>query len=126
MVNWKRIYTKLFLEQLGLPTTDDSIKQYTYEWWYNIRNRGNVGLRLTDNGLSVIKKLDIKTYELPYPKDIPITPQILVFLDKLIDCPYFLTKKSIVLTNERKTVEIALFANNLQRYGIVKAMSLKA
>lgn len=119
----KIVYTKLFLKELGKSYNDLSVKEYLPIWWYNTREKTEGGLRLTDEGYETILRIELQTYDIPYPKDMPITTQIIIFLDKFIDCPYYLTNKSITVTNQRKAVEIGLFSGDLRKYGLTKAMT---
>jgi hypothetical protein len=119
----KTTYTKVFLQQLGKGTDDATVKEYLPLWWQNTRSKENSGLRLTDAGLEMIHDVGVKTYEIPYPKEMPVTTQVIIFLDKFIDCPYYITNKSITVTNEKKAVELALFSGDLRRYGITKTLS---
>lgn len=119
----KIVYTKLFLKELGKSYSESAVDEYFPLWWYNTRKKEEGGLRLTDAGYEIIERIGLTTYDIPYPKDMPITPQILVFLDKFIDCPYYLTKHSITVTNERKAVELGLFSGDLRKYGINKALN---
>jgi hypothetical protein len=121
-MNWKEIYTRVFLNELGKSTDPSTVKQYMHSWWMNIRNKDKCGMRLTDRGLEVVQELDLKTYEIPYPEEMPITAQVIVYLDKFIDCPYYLTKKSILVLNERKAIELTLFSGDVRKYGYIKAM----
>jgi len=91
-------------------------------WWYNTRNKDVGGLRLTDDGMDVITKIELQTYDIPYPRDMPMTTQVIIFLDQFIDCPYYLTNRSITVTNEKKAVELTLFSGDLRKYGLTKAM----
>jgi hypothetical protein len=95
-------------------------------WWKNTRNKGASGLRLTDLGFDVVNQIDLATYDIPYPKDTPLTTQVIIFLDKFIDCPYYITPRSIVVTNEKKAVELTLFSGDLRKYGLTKAMTRSA
>ena len=119
----KVTYTKLFLKELGKSYNDLSVKEHLPIWWYNTRQKDVGGLRLTDDGFDVINKIELQTYDIPYPRDMPMTTQIIIFLDKFIDCPYYLTNRSITVTNERKAVELGLFSGDLRKYGFTKAMS---
>ena len=119
----KVTYTKLFLKELGKSYNDLSVKEHMPLWWYNTRQKDVGGLRLTDDGFDVINKIELQTYDIPYPRDMPMTTQIIIFLDKFIDCPYYLTNRSITVTNERKAVELGLFSGDLRKYGLTKAMS---
>lgn len=119
----KIVYTKLILKELGKSYNDVNIKEHLALWWYNTREKDIGGLRLTEEGMTAIQQAGISTYDIPYPRDMPITTQILIYLDKFIDCPYYLTNRSITVTNERKAVELGLFSGDLRKYGLTKAMS---
>src|SRR5210317_1150361 len=121
-MNWKETYTKLFLKELGKSTNDTSVKEYMPLWWQNTRNKGSGGLRLTDKGYEIVQEINLATYDIPYPKDMPLTTQVIIFLDQFIDCPYYLTNRGITVTNEKKAVELTLFSGDLRKYGIIKAM----
>lgn len=119
----KTVYTKLFLKELGKSYNDVNVKEFMPIWWYNTREKTEGGLRLTDEGFDVVRQIELTTYDIPYPRDMPITTQIIIFLDKFIDCPYYLTDRSITVTNERKAVELGLFSGDLRKYGLTKAMN---
>ena len=122
-MNWKEVYTKIFLKELGKSTNDVAVRQHMPLWWKNTRNKGKGGLRLTDEGFEVLSQIDLATYDVPYPRDMPVTTQVIIYLDQLIDCPYYITSRSIIVTDERKAVELTLFSGDLRKYGLTKAMS---
>ena len=122
-MNWKDTYTKIFLKQLGLATSEPNVKQYMPIWWANLRNKEKGGLRLTEEGYKMLQEIDLVTYDIPYPKDMPLTTQVIIFLDQFIDCPYYLSTRSITVTNEKKAVELTLFSGDLRKYGLTKAMN---
>jgi hypothetical protein len=122
-MNWKEVYTKIFLKELGKATSDSNVKQYMPLWWQNTRAKDSGGLRLTDEGMTVVQQIELATYDVPYPKDMPLTTQVIIFLDQFIDCPYYLTNRSITVLNEKKAVELTLFSGDLRKYGLTKAMS---
>lgn len=122
-MNWKDTYTKIFLKQLGLATSEPNVKQYMPIWWANLRNKEKGGLRLTEEGYKMLQEIDLVTYDIPYPKDMPLTTQVIIFLDQFIDCPYYLSTRSITVTNEKKAVELTLFSGDLRKYGLTKAMT---
>lgn len=119
----KRIYTQLFLKQLSRDTSENSVDEYIPLWWQNTRQKEGGGLRLTDEGFEVIQQIDLKFYDIPFPKDMPLTTQVIIFLDKFIDCPYYLTKTGIFVTSEKKAVELALFSGDIRKYGLNKALA---
>jgi len=122
-MNWKETYTKLFLKQLDKSIDEATVKQYMPLWWKNVRTKANGGLRLTEDGYNILKEIEIETYDIPYPPDMPLTTQVIIFLDQFIDCPYFLTNRSIIVTNEKKAVELTLFSGDIRKYGLIKAMA---
>ena len=119
----KTTYTKIFLKELGKTYNDVAVQQYLPLWWYNTRNKERGGLRLTDQGYETIIEIGLTTYDIPYPREMPLTTQVIIFLDQFIDCPYYLTNRSITVTNEKKAVELTLFSGDLRKYGLTKAMS---
>lgn len=122
-MNWKETYTKIFLKELDKSTNESTIKEYIPLWWKNNRDKGAGGLRLTDTGFEVLLQIDLAIYDIPFAKDMPLTTQVIIFLDQFIDCPYYLTHKSITVTNEKKAVELTLFSGDLRKYGLTKAMN---
>ena len=119
----KTVYTKIVLKQLGKTVNDATVAQYMPVWWQNTRQKDTGGLRLTEDGLDAFIQAEIATYDIPYPMDMPLTTQVIIFLDQFIDCPYYLNHRSIVVTNEKKAVELALFSGDLRKYGLTKAMN---
>jgi hypothetical protein len=122
-MNWKETYTKVFLRELGKSSNDINVKEYLPLWWQNTRTKDAGGLRLTEAGFDVLTEIDLETYDIPYPKEMPMTPQVAIFLDQFIDCPYYLTNRSIAVTDQKKAVELSLFSGDLRKYGLQKAMS---
>lgn len=118
----KVIYTRVFLSQLGKSTNLISVNEHIPLWWSNTRKNRDNGLRLTAEGLSMIQGLDIQIYDIPFPKEMSLTSEVLVYLDEFINCPYYISRNSIVVTSERKAVELTLFSGDIRRYGIIKAM----
>ena len=121
-MSWKETYTKIFLKELGKATSDTNVKQYMPLWWQNTRSKGSGGLRLTEEGYNILKQIELATYDIPYPKDMPLTTQVIIFLDQFIDCPYYLTNRSITVTDEKKALELHLFSGDIRKYGLNKAM----
>ena len=118
----KVTYTKVFLKALGKSTAESVVIEHMPLWWQNTRKKDSGGLRLTEAGYELLQELDIATYDIPYPRDMPLTTQVIIYLDRFIDCPYYLTNRSITVTNEKKAVELALFSGDVRKYGINKAL----
>ena len=114
--------TKVFLRAAGMSVNEVTIAEYFPIWWKNISSNG--GLRLTDEGfMFVTDVVELTTYDVPFPRDFKLTAQIIIFLDKLIDCPYWLGKDHITVTDEKKAVELTLFSGDLRKYGLTKAIT---
>jgi hypothetical protein len=119
----KLAYTKIFIKTNGEALSEENLKLKTRLWWKNNRSNFNHSLRLTDQGLEFVKTvLDLKIYEVPFPADLDLKPQVLLHLDKFIDCPYHLTEDVITVLNERKAIELHLFSGDVRKYGLIKAM----
>ena len=120
----KTAYTRTFLELLKQPIHDESIKTNYYTWWQNVRESYQArSLRLTKPGLEIIEKLDIKTYDIKFPDKIIFTPQTYLWLDEFVDCPYYVDKKKIIVTMEKMALQLMLFAGDITKYGLARAMS---
>ena len=122
----RKTYTKIFLKQAGVAVTEENITASMRVWWQNNRTKKEGGLRLTEKGLDFLRTtLDLAVYEVPFPTGFDLKPQVIIFLDRFIDCPYFLTDRSITVLSERKCFELYLFNGDVQKYGITKAMRSK-
>lgn len=119
----QELYTKFFLKEWGKSTDDANVHLHRHVWWYNTRTKDQGGLRLTDKGLEfLIGILELKDYEIPFADNIELNPQLIIFLDKFLDCPYFLGHQSLTVFSEKKSFELMLFADDIRRYGLIKAL----
>ena len=120
----KTAYTRTFMALLEQPIHDESIKTNYYTWWQNVRESYQArSLRLTKPGLETVKTLDIKTYDIAFPDKIIFTPQTYLWLDEYVDCPYFVDKKKIIVTMEKMALQLMMFAGDITKYGVARAMS---
>jgi hypothetical protein len=116
--------TKIFLEQWGKSSDDVNLKLFSLKWWQSTRANKQTNFRLSDDGYEfLIKELDLKEYEIPFTEPIELSPQTIVFLERYIDCPYYLTNMSITVFSERKSFELYLFSDDIRKFGIIKAMT---
>lgn len=115
--------TKIFLQQWGKSTDDANVDLYSHTWWQSNRT-GKNSFRLSDNGyMFLVKDLELKEYEIPFTEPIELSPQTIIFLERYIDCPYYLTAQSITVFSERKSFELYLFSDDIRKFGLVKAMN---
>lgn len=122
----QKYFTKIFLRQLDMVPPSgrlglDFVEKHIKLWWKNKRSKDKGGLRLTDEGLEIVRQLNIETYQISFPKNFKITTQVLIQLDQFIDCPYYLSDKYIIVTSERKAVELTLFSGDVKLFGNAKA-----
>ena len=122
----KDALTKIFLNQWGKSTDDANVKLYSRIWWQSNRVGKQFAYRLSLDGLDFLtNELDLRGYEIPFTESIDASPQTIVFLERYIDCPYYLTNKSITVFSERKSFELYLFSDDIRKYGIIKAMNAR-
>ena len=115
--------TRIFLSQWGKSTDAANVKFYTQQWWKS-RASSQTSFRLTKDGIDfLINVLDIKPYEIPFTESIEHSPQTMIFLNRYINCPYFLTQQSITVFSEIKSFELHLFSDDIRKYGIIKALN---
>lgn len=122
----KDTYTKVFLRAANHPIDDKTVESYRTTWWWNVRDKDNGGLRLTEPAIQFIEKeAEIKTYKVDFPKDFTITAQILLWLDNNIDGPFYINKKSITVLKEKAAFQLYLFAGDIKKMGYNKALARK-
>jgi hypothetical protein len=120
----KTAYTRTFMQLLKQPDHEETLKSCYYTWWQNVRESYQArSLRLTKQGLDIVKRLEIKTYIIKFPDKIIFTPQTFLWLDEFVDCPYYVDKKQIVVTMERMALQLMMFAGDVTKYGLARAMS---
>ena len=63
------------------------------------------------------------TVGIKFPAKVIFTPQTYLWLDEFVDCPYFVDKKQIIVTMEKMALQLMLFAGDITKYGLARAMS---
>ena len=120
----KTAYTRTFMQLLEQPIHDEIVKTNYYTWWQNVRESYQArSLRLTKQGFEMLESIDLKTYTIKFPQKIIFTPQTYLWLDEFVDCPYFVDKAKIIVTMEKMALQLMLFAGDVTKYGLARAMS---
>jgi hypothetical protein len=120
----KTAYTRTFMQLMEQPIHDETIKTNYYTWWQNVRESYQArSLRLTKQGFEMLESIDLKTYTVKFPQKIIFTPQTYLWLDEFVDCPYFVDKAKIIVTMEKMALQLMLFAGDVTKYGLARAMS---
>ena len=116
--------TKIFLLEWGKSTDEANVKTFGRRWWQSNRVNKQNALRLSDEGFEFLSEtIQVKMYEVPFTEPIELSPQTIIFLERYIDCPYYLTNQSITVFSERKSFELYLFSDDIRKFGLVKAMN---
>ena len=116
--------TKIFLQQWGKSTDDINVKMFGRKWWQSTRAGKQNNFRLSEDGYEfLVSELDLKEYEIPFTEPIELSPQTIIFLERYVDCPYYLTQMSITVFSERKSIELMLFSDDIRKFGLIKAMN---
>jgi hypothetical protein len=120
----KSTFTTVFLKESGQSINQEIVDQSKKSWWWNYRHKDSGGLRLTENGFNfIIENTDVRNYKIDFPKEQKLTPQILIYLDRFIESPYYVNKSSITVFEERAALELYLFSGDIKKMGSVKALS---
>ena len=116
--------TKIFLQQWGKSIDEANISMYSRTWWQSNRTNKQNAFRLSDKGYEfLVSELELKEYEIPFTEPIELSPQTIIFLERYIDCPYYLTNQSITVFSEKKSFELYLFSDDIRKFGLIKAMN---
>jgi len=120
----KDSYTEVFLKAADVETNEKLIKDFRGVWWYSTREKDTGGLRMTDQCLEFVEtKSKIKTYKIEMPKEMIISPQVLIWLDQYIDTPWHVTKKNLMVLSERTAFELYMFSGDVKKLGMARTMA---
>ena len=115
--------TKIFLEQWGKSADEANLEMYNRTWWQSNRS-GKQSFRLSDTGyMFLVQELSLREYEIPFTEPLELSPQTIIFLERYLDTPYYLTNQSITVFTERKSFELMLFSDDIRKFGLIKAMN---
>ena len=118
------VLTKIFLQQWGKTIDETNVNMYSRTWWQSNRVGKDNAFRLSDKGYEfLVDDLELKAYEVPFTEPIELSPQTIIFLERYIDCPYYLTNQSITVFSEKKSFELYLFSDDIRKFGLIKAMN---
>jgi hypothetical protein len=120
----KDSYTEIFLKAAEHPQDKETVDKLRPVWWFNTRQKTEGGLRLTEQGINFVEnEADIKTYSIELPRELTLGPQILIWLDKFINCPWYLEKRTIKVLSERTAFELYMFSGDIKKLGLAKTMN---
>jgi len=109
------------LEILNPEYTHKEFEQAMAEWWFSRRIKTNGGLRLTEAGYQALVQAGIKEYQIKFEDRMKITPsQMTIWMDQLIDCPFYFSEKELRVFGEHMAIQLVLFSGNILKYGRAK------
>ena len=118
---------KIELTKKLLPESisEKVLLQYYNIWWKDPRAKKEGGLQLTKEGFEALTAADIKSYRIKFDEAPPPTNQMTIWLNRFMDCPFYITKKEIYVFGERMAIQLMLFSGNIERFSRSKANKLK-
>lgn len=112
---------KILLAYCDRSYNDANVEIYSREWFHS---NNHSSFRLSEDGFNFLsKELEIKYYEIQFPNNNVITPQLIVFLDRYLTKPWVLIHTGILLFDEQTYFEISLLSDDITKFGITMAIS---
>jgi hypothetical protein len=120
----RETYTKIFLKESGKSIDKATVSLHSHKWWYSKRNKKRGGLRLSDEGYEfLIRDLELHEHEVPFTEHIELSPNVIIFLDQYLECPYYLTPRSLIVFSEKEAFKLHMFSDDIRKLGLIKAMN---
>lgn len=118
MTNQKIEITNHLISKLELISPNEkSFKSWVHKIWQNPRSKDRGGNRLTLDGFLLMKKAEIKYFEVRFNKPyVEVDNKFILWLDQTFNCPFYIDRKKIYFFNERPAVQLVLFSGDIQRY----------
>ena len=113
--------TRVVLESQGLEPTDKRVRQTIPTWWVSSRKKNSGGLRLTEQGFDCLTKADIKSHRIKFEHPMTVNNQLLIYLDRFIECPWYANNREIFVFNDKMAVQLVLFEGNIEHFVRIKA-----
>jgi hypothetical protein len=119
---------KIELTKKLLPVnfTEKELTTHLALWWRDPRDKPYGGLWLTTEGFNALLEADIKSYRIKFDDDIPPTNQLIILLNRYINCPFYVTQKEAHVFSENMAIQLVLFSGNIERFVRAKANLLKS
>lgn len=114
------------LEILNPSCNKEDFDKALREWWMSSRIKPQGGLRLTPAGYSAMVKAGLTEYRIQFEKPFNETPgRVAIWMDQLIDCPFYFSEKELRLFGEHMAIQLVLFYGNILKFGHAKKRKQK-
>ena len=119
--NLKIEITKYLITAFSLSLDEKTFKKVSRVWWQNPRIKKTGGLKLTEPGYNAFKRANIKEYRILFEKpDEVLCNKHIIWLDNLMDGPWYIDGEEICVFNEKLAIQLALFSGNLIKFTTAK------
>jgi hypothetical protein len=125
-MNLKDELTCKVLEILNPTASEKDMRQAQGSWWFSCRKKPCGGLRLTDDGFDALALAGVKSYRIDLEGALDLNNHFVIQLDRLMDCPFYITNTSVYVFGEKMAVQLILFSGNLKKFISAKAERLAA
>lgn len=119
--------TKKVLEILNPNYTEKDLRIFYRKWWVNVRKKQTGGFRLTADGFYAFTQAKITSYKIKFfdnpPPDISIN-QMILWVDRLMDCPFFITDRELFVFGSSTAIQLILFSGDMEKFIKTKASRL--
>jgi hypothetical protein len=107
-------WTQKFLKESGRPSDGLTTEQWKKHWWFNPLN--STSMRLSKSGAN-FATAQAKIHYFSHELSSAILPKTLLQLEKILEYPYYIpTIKKIIVFDERTSLTLTLYGNDLQTY----------
>ena len=117
--------TSELLKLIDPATPSTGIEKLMWTVWKNPKKK-DTGFALTDAGFDMFSDiLELKFYQIDLPDTLSITNKVCIWLDKYVDCPFYISNRTLFVSREKVAVQLVLFSGDLHKFGLAKETSQK-
>ena len=117
--------TSELLKLIDPATPSTGIEKLMWTVWKNPKKK-DTGFALTDAGFDMFSDiLELKFYQIDLPDTLSITNKVRIWLDKYVDCPFYISNRTLFVSREKVAVQLVLFSGDLHKFGLAKETSQK-
>lgn len=107
--------TREMLLMAGEDASVKNVKKHLRVFWKNPRLNGVRSMSLTKEGYEFMKPY-MKFYTIDLLEESDELIKNIIWLDKYLDCPFFLENKRIRLTREKTAINLMLYGGDLNQF----------
>ena len=117
--------TAELLKLIDPATPSTGIEKLMWTVWRSPKKK-DTGFALTDAGFDMFSDiLELKFYQIDLPDTLSITNKVRIWLDKYVDCPFYISNRTLFVSREKVAVQLVLFSGDLHKFGLAKETSQK-